>query len=655
MVFVLHQGRTLQGDLRLQFFFRHLSRPIYPTFAAASLAAGLWTVVLVGRALPWQASRIWWVVFLCTFALFGLWYRSLLREVLAFSRKPGDWAIAVSLGAGPFSVLALMVLVLAYSSDQFNTFLESPIWRIQIVIGLAALTLAARPLQLGAKIWLSSTGGVGKAILWSLQRHSGPIILGSLVGIGILQATASVTPLGDDIWHYTKVTDALLVGLPYPNQLAGENANLVGMGAYYPALPFFPILIAISFAVFGHSLATIALPTVVAVAIWPLAMFAACRSLAVGTLVSYVATVLVFLFPLYQIHVLGAPEPDTVFIVLLLFAVALAGKANSSRDVRWWIGMGIVMALASLTRHEGNAYAAVIFLCFLAFYWRRRNYWMAALSFALVLLPFMVVYHSISGSWWPSTFGAKALHWQNVDANVRAVLLQSLPWYSQAIGLQSNVVVTLLMVLCLVTAAGLLLILRRNPPLVGIPLAGLGNVIAVFFMHPVLVYSSFPPDFLRHVSYGLSLAVLAPTCAAAWAFGAVSKVANRSRVLVFVLIVTVTTAGIYYDIERLARPEWWFGGKWSLLWTGSSYLFTDVVRYSDSLSTEQSPRSASDMNWELIRPLAPLDLRRVNRGEPYHWSSFLLALLGLTFAAAAGWKVNSKDAKAGEVDHERSG
>ena len=57
-------------------------------------------------------------------------------------------------------------------------------------------------------------------------------------------------------------------------------------------------------------------------------MYATCKSLTGSRLTAYVASVLLFLFPVYQIHVLGTAEPDTLFVTLLLMGAFFATRVN---------------------------------------------------------------------------------------------------------------------------------------------------------------------------------------------------------------------------------------------------------------------------------------------------------------------------------------
>lgn len=525
------------------------------------------------------------------------------------------------------------------NSDSFNDLLEKGHWKLLFLAFLALVIVMCKMLQHITVVWLQK-GDIGlyTALNSTLSKRFSYLPVATLAAIGVLQAAAGVAPIGDDIWHYTEVTDAFLLGSPYPVVTTSKMLQDAGMGATYPALPFFPLLLALSYSLVGRNLVGVALPTVVATALFPLVMYAACRAITGNTIVAYSTTILLFLFPIYQIHILGAPQPDTVFVVLLLLGALLAVKANSSPQKRYWLAFGAIMGCAALTRHEGIAYSAVLFLALLVANRRKLRLWMSVASFLAVLSPFIAYYHSISGSFWPSTFGSSIFGWHYLEANLTTLSWASLNWYAQAVGVERETVVAISAGIAASCVLGAVALGKQNLALAAIPLAGIGNLAAGFFMHPLVVYSPFPVEFLRHISFGIPFTIIgaAHTCYVGFRYLYRRIEGTAILRLLFIATSLVLVSGItFYESERMARPEWYFGGKASLLWTGSNYLLSDVIQHPVPLPLIDDHRSGEVIREAMTQPLDKFDLRKVNLSEPYHWASFLVAIFGLLFVSTS--------------------
>ena len=119
-------------------------------------------------------------------------------------------------------------------------------------------------------------------------------------------------------------------------------------------------------------------------------------------------------------------------------------------------------------------------------------------------------------------------------------------------------------------------------------------------MHPLVVYSGFPVDFLRHVSYGSPFAALGLTYACHVGLGCLLRglqgmAGTRWRGLLSAILILLACAGLFYETERLAKPEWYFQGKASLLWTSSYYLLTDVATHPAPLPLANDPRPGEQL------------------------------------------------------------
>ncbi len=605
------------------------SRSVSLSISLALPMAWAFTVLLVGRTTPWQANRSWLLVFTTFLVLSGIWWNRFFNDVSKNHLKAKERILAMAGGAAPSLAMAFGTLGLVYFSDHVNAMLEWPHWRMQIVSGTAIIAVVLETAQVGALVWARDPGvGIRGAVLNALSKRANVIILGCLAVVGVLQATAMVTPVGDDIFRYTDKADTLLRGQLWfqPNftQVVGDVA--------FTDLPLFPVLLTLSFALLGRNAVGISSPGVVATALFPLALYAAVKSITGSRPVACATALLTFLFPLLQIHAIGTPHPDTVFMDLLLAGTALSGKAISSSKNRYWVGMGAVMALASLTRQEGAYYSALLFITFFIVYRSRRSYWLALGAYICVLAPFVVLYYSATGSLWPARIGSNALSWNNLQANLNQLSWASLPWYSQAIGLEKDMLVDAVLVLMAGVVLGIIVLLWRHPALAGIPLAAVGNVAMLLSVPPDLTYSLFPPDVLRHASYGIVCAVPALAYAVHTGLQFAVHLPKESKPLLLAAALLLSSVGIYYEAEHLARPEWWAGGRWRLLWTGSSYLLTDVLDHPTPLWGIDEPKTFDNTYGKIYGPLEGLNLNRVNRSEPYHWTSLLISLLALTYS-----------------------
>jgi len=296
------------------------------------------------------------------------------------------------------------------------------------------------------------------------------------------------------------------------------------------------------------------------------------------------------------------------------------------------------MGLATLTRPEGVPYAVVVLGVFLVGRWRQVGYWLAVAGFVAVLVPFMAVYYSVAGTPWPTTFGGSLLSVHNLWTNLAMLQWPALGWYAQAVGVSSEVLLILVLLACLATAIGGLALWRSGGVLVAIPLAGAANLATAFFVSPTVLGAYSPVDALRHLSYGMPYAAVGATYAAVVTVRFLARHV-RPRQLVLLVCVLLSSAYLFDEAERLAMPEPYFGGPATLLWRGGGVLLTDLVAHPVEFPWAGDPRP-----WEVVRvqlgaPLEPVSLARVNRSEPSHWSSLLVALLGLAAAvgpAAAG-------------------
>jgi 4-amino-4-deoxy-L-arabinose transferase-like glycosyltransferase len=591
-----------------------------------------WTVLVAGRALPWQATWEWALIFACAYSAMGLRWWRYWRCVASLTHRSRSWLTAISWGAGPPAAVAASFLSASYLSDGVYGFFLLPLYRMQLLAGAAVFTVLLESLLLASATWLLDDGvSVAAALQKAVAKRGGTIVWCSLLAVGVLQGMAMSSPINDDIGKYSQAAVAVLKGSPYPVHLASSYLVQAGMSADSPALPGLPILLAISYAILGQTYFGLGVPLAALAAVFPIALYSACRSITGCGLIAYATAVFLTLFPVYQIHVLGTAVPDTLFVVALLLTAAAAAKAIETRKWWMWIGTGLGAGLAANSRPEGLTFSLGILAILLAFHFRSKEFWVAVLAYLLTLAPFALTYRSVEGSLWPTTFGG-TVGPQYIGQNLADLRDLSLPWYEQAIGLGAPALAFLGILVALGGLMALVGLWKGRPGLLFIPLLGYGYVAASLMIHPLILMSYTPVDVLRHWSSGipyiiLSLAYSVHTGVARIAAKLSKQMMLGALLMAFTLFGWVT----YYECERLARPEWGFGGSANLLWTGSSFLLVDLAENPLPLPLDD-PRPWEQVRAEQSSRLESVNLHSTNRSEPYHWTTLIFALLGLGYA-----------------------
>lgn len=601
---------------------------------SALLTSWALAVLVAGRAIPWQADREWALLFVATFLVAGpRWWRYWV-DVSRRSGHAGRLRVAVAWGAAPSVIAGVLFLGAAYLSDGFYGFLRLPFYRMQLLAGAAAAALLLESLLFASVIWLRGDNvTLISALQTAVAERRRAVLWGSLLTVGALQGASMSSPINDDIAKYFQAAVAMLNGAPYPVHIAGAYLVHAGMTADSPALPGLSVLLALSFAFLGQNYFGLAVPLAALAAVFPLVLYWACISFTGSELISYSAAILLTLFPAYQIHVLGTAVPDTLFVVALLLTAAAAARAIETMKWQFWIGVGLGAGLAANSRPEGIDFALGILAILFVFHLRSWHYWLAVLTCLLALSPFALTYRSVEGTIWPATFGGTVSP-QHVEPNLANLRDLVLPWYEQAIGLGAPALAALGVLIALGGLVALLGLWRERPGLIFVPLLGYGYLAASLMIHPLILVSYTPVDVLRHWSSGI------PYIAVSLAYSVrllVTRVASRlsrpawmSALLILVAVVAWVT---YYECERLARPEWYFGGSASLLWTGNAYLLTDLARNPLPLPPASTVRPWEQVRKEQIAELAPISLRTTNASEPYDWTALIIALFGLAYAS----------------------
>ena len=142
------------------------------------------------------------------------------------------------------------IAVLVYSSDTiYHWFITRN--RARIICG--ALVLAAIAL-----IWLAQRAARNQAtqpaVAWRASLAAAcPLALGAaLFGQGLLQAASFVHLTVDDFSRYWTIADTLAAGGGYQVWTASAGTAQGGGSGYWTDLPVLPLLMLVSFALFGH-------------------------------------------------------------------------------------------------------------------------------------------------------------------------------------------------------------------------------------------------------------------------------------------------------------------------------------------------------------------------------------------------------------------
>lgn len=529
----------------------------------------------------------------------------------------------------PWILLLAAFLAAVHLLDSFYGFLL--LWNVRILFLAAAVsaTVAVEITLTAAAIAHRASAPVKLALLTeTLAARRDLIILTTLAAVGILASLARSAPVGDDLGMYTDVALALLEGSPYPAHMPPDVYVSAGMTQVDPVMPVLPVLMIGTFAVFGKTLSGVAVALAVTKSLFPVLMYFACLALTGSRPAAFATAILAFLFPVYQFHSLGAPEPDALFADMLLLVAALAATALKSRSWVRWLALGVAMGLMASTRHEGLNFLEGTVLVYFGLQRPRWQYIPLALSCLLVLAPFSAVSMATAGMLWPTYAGT--LSPSSVLPNLVQIGDLSLPWYVQAVGLPAPLLGIVVVMVAGCVAASAPLLWKHNRPLLFIPVLGGGYIAASLLIHPQVLNPGSPVDLFRHWSSGVPYVVLSAAYALHHTYRAIERRMDRSRAFLLALGATLAIAGaLYYECDRLAWPEWHFGGRASLLWTGDTFALADVLQHPVPLPARNDPRSGEELRDVQTAPIREFSIRLTNRSEPYYVASLWLGLAAI--------------------------
>jgi hypothetical protein len=399
-----------------------------------------------------------------------------------------------------------------------------------------------------------------------LGRHRGWLLAGTLLGIGILQAGSYRAVTMDDLARYWIVADDVLAGQGYPTWSAGMGIAQATAGGTVVDAPLLPLLMALSFGTTGHWYHSAQLPIMLANVALPGVLFLSLRAVVRRDDIALAAALLTVLFPPFQIVVLGAAEPDAVFVLELAAAMGLLARMARETNRKDAVGLGVVLVLVALTRPEGPVYALVIAATALAIGRSRRWAIPGAMAVAGMALFAGTIALTTDALWPARSSGFAPVHiWQNLEfmrtgayAHYAGVLLLA-DWRGPL----------LIALLAGLFALGTGKLAARKSVLVALPLAALAQVTLTMAVAPEGFHREEPSEMFRHLAYGLpfvtAMAALGAreVLAGNWRFGASGP-----------LLTLLAVALIGGELYVLGTPEEWYHGQnsGSLLRGGDIYV-----------------------------------------------------------------------------------
>ena len=484
--------------------------------------------------------------------------------------------------------------------------------------------------------WLLRPGptpsGVLAIVRQRIARQRIPIVVMSLLGIGLLQAGSYRVVTMDDLARYWIIADNITGGQGYPTWSAGGGIAQAAVGEMWVDSPIFPLMLAASFGVAGHFYHSAQIPIILANVALPALLFVTIRALVGRDDIALVASLLTVLFPPFQIHLLGAAEPDAVFVVELVLAIWILARIARAEDSRWreHAALGVVLLLLALTRPDGPGYAAVFSLSAVAFHrsWKGATAMVTVVVGAMAFAAFVAF--TTDALWPPRSSG---LTIDNIGANLEFVRTDLYRYYAGTLLLDDLRAPILLLALSGLFLFGILTLARRRSVLLALPVALLVNLLLTLSVDPGGLHRQEPPELFRHLAFGLPIV----------AVGAAAGFREAQRRLpctftwlgpLAALIAAVLIGG---EIYVLATPEEWYHGNnsGSLLRGGDIYvqaveMFQNPIALPCSpCATAEAPGSFAGFRDRLFEHYGRFDMHSNTVGISYAALTAILSAVAL--------------------------
>lgn len=326
----------------------------------------------------------------------------------------------------------------------------------------------------------------------------------AVIVVGVALGVTHLDLATDDTYYYWLTGQAIGDGTYFLIDMPPRYTDL-GFRDVLLRLPVYPVLTWLSSLVFGSWVFVNFLPVVVAAVLFPLPMYFTLRSVGVESTRALFATLLLLVFPPFQLTTLSTALPDALFVFFLVtalyYAIQLCDEVTTKRQVLF----GLLGGLALLTRPEAVLYVPTMFLVVVLS--RRVIPFVASAIFSCFGLLWVLVSYVTLGDFWYSSRNSWAYQLENVARNVSMFV----EGYESYVSLVSIWVPAAILFLLL--AGGLLVLGTRAISSDRWPLLVLWVPIAVHFgvhllLHPQLTYAHVPHSFFRHVSYSFPFLLL---------------------------------------------------------------------------------------------------------------------------------------------------
>ena len=608
---------------------------ISDSLLAIAASTGIWDLVIKATAGDSPGSWIWLgVVPVSAAMIFLIVGQTRIDPMRPWLRRLG---LAVLIAPTGFAI-----------ATQF----DNPMRHLIVTSGgarILSILLLSLAVYLAWVFMKCSSEMSGQRFSTASDRHRSAAILISLMGIGLLQAASYVAVTMDDLGRYWTVADFLQHGLGYPVWTGSEGTAQAGIGDLWVDPPAFPLMILGSFAASGHYFHSAQIPTFIANLFLPTAIFVTVRSMAAGRSIAFLAASLIVLFPPFQIHTLGASEPDSVFVLELVLGVLFLFRASRvDAGVPDRLALGLVAALLALTRPEGLIYAGVFVLA-VPVLRRDLRSWLSPVIVASAAVAFVLFIAVATDAFWPGP--SSGLSPSNIGPNLESLRVEVWPYYARALLVEGVRAIVLAAIVAGAIVLGVARLARANRVMLAVPVALAINFVVALSVTPLALRSSEPTEYFRHVSYGLPLLALLAAVGVDWI---IRSLKGRGAVFKAALW-TIALGLIGGELYLLATPEEFYHGhtSGSLLRGGDIYVQAlDLVRSPIELPCDVCDPvlggGFGGFRQRLFDHYAIHDMHSNTVGISYQAISAVFVFLGAA-AAAVTWPTRKSGAVASSI------
>lgn len=642
-------------------FARRLSVFAWETLVAVSAGHAV-TSTLLGRTVLSQATFGWMAATMSVTGILLIWLESSWERAqstqLHQRRSSLRTHILIQI---PLLVISTSISLATYASDYWNhhfiTLLQ-PAPTVALLLTVLVTAVAQEViLGRGAASW----GPALQIALVACRRWALPV---SLLLLGLLEASSYLWVVGNDFTRYWAVADATNSAAGYPASRHQPVYIAAGMHPYSIELPFFPLLLLISFSIFGHDTFGALVPGLLANTALPLLLYGFYRRAGLGRSIAFAASCSVVAIPFFRLYTLNAPVPDAVFEALLvgtgyLFLQVVGDLALRFRspsvqgNAPWilWPLFGLLSGLTALTRPDGVVFVALMFAALVPCLFR-RCFHLALGTFLATVGPFSLLMMSTFGLVWPRNQGTSASI-DHMASNLDWLGRYCLRWYAEPLGLSPSGFTLLVGLIAVVSAGGILCMAVKGRWAVVLPLAGVLQIGFVFSVDPRASGADQWFDFFRHVSYSIPFLVLPVLLLFQGVLGRIQRWfltpghgQTRHLRLVHALALCLLLLSAY-ELRLLAFPSASYQGL------GRQFLTSDVwvslpdilhhryslprlsfVRRDGVLEIDPDSKPMARHARDVVRYFAPVSSLVTGRGPGYQLSSMLAILFGAIFAFA---------------------